>query len=159
MKVFISHKKDDEKVALSVKLVLESCNVEAYLDLLDDEISGSGEKLTEHIRAQLGVCSDTIVILSRNTRESWWVPFEIGMSTERDMPIANYLVSNVELPDYLEFWPRLKNTEDLKEYVKTRKEVHDEYNSFMYILESAQGHIKESETMAFYRKLKQRIKK
>lgn len=95
MKIFISHKQEDEVKAMEVQKTLNSCGVKAYLDLLDDDISGDGEKLTQHIRKRIGECSDVIVILSEETKESWWVPFEIGMATEKDMPIANYLVSDV----------------------------------------------------------------
>ena len=109
MKIFISHKKEDEYTAFGIQQVLENMGIEAYLDILDDTISDNGEKLTKHIRKKLRECSDVIVVLSDNTKRSWWVPFEIGMATEKDMPIANYLTSYEKLPEYLEYWPRLKN--------------------------------------------------
>ena len=101
MKIFISHKKEDEYTAFGIQQVLENMGIEAYLDILDDTISDNGEKLTKHIRKKLRECSDVIVVLSDNTKRSWWVPFEIGMATEKDMPIANYLTSYEKLPEYL----------------------------------------------------------
>lgn len=74
--------------------------------------------MTKHIRKKLNECTDVIVILSNNTKKSWWVPFEIGMATEKDMPIANYLISHETLPEYLEYWPRLKSQQDVRKYVK-----------------------------------------
>ena len=123
MKIFISHKKEDEYTAFGIQQVLENMGIEAYLDILDDTISDNGEKLTKHIRKKLRECSDVIVVLSDNTKRSWWVPFEIGMATEKDMPIANYLTSYEKLPEYLEYWPRLKNQQDVKKYVEVRNKV------------------------------------
>jgi len=158
MKVFISHKKEDNLYALNIKNALKSCQIDAYLDLLDEDISGDGEELTDHIKEQLRICTDVIVVLSEKTKDSWWVPFEIGMATEKDMPIANYLVEGIVLPDYLEFWPRLKNYNDVCKYVEVRKEIREHYGRPRYIFESNILHPGESETRAFYRKLKQELK-
>ena len=123
MKIFISHKKEDEEIALLVQRTLINAKVSAYLDLLDNTITDDGEKLTKHIQKQLHECTDVIVILSKNTKESWWVPFEIGMATEKDMPIANYLISLEVLPEYLTYWPCLKNQKDVLKYIEIRNKV------------------------------------
>lgn len=49
MKIFISHKKEDELTALKVVNTLTSAGVDAYLDLLDNITADDGEKLTKHI--------------------------------------------------------------------------------------------------------------
>ena len=154
MKIFISHKKEDEYTAFGIQQVLENMGIEAYLDILDDTISDNGEKLTKHIRKKLRECSDVIVVLSDNTKRSWWVPFEIGMATEKDMPIANYLTSYEKLPEYLEYWPRLKNQQDVKKYVEVRNKVarqvvlEKQLNHSYY--DRADSNI--SETQKFYEK-------
>lgn len=51
------------------------------------------------------------------------MPFEIGMATEKDMPIANFSLSYETLPEYFEYWPRLKNQQDVFKYVDTRNKV------------------------------------
>jgi len=61
--------------------------------------------------------------MSESTKTSWWVPFEIGMSAQVDMPTATYLTANVALPDYLTYWPRLKTLSDISKYVAVRKRV------------------------------------
>jgi len=102
MKVFISHKSTDSTSANQVQQAFRNLGVDAYLDLLDN-FAGEGEKLTAHIKEQLNKCSDIIVVMSETTKASWWVPFEIGMSAQIEMPTATYLVSDVELPDYLSY--------------------------------------------------------
>lgn len=159
MKIFISHKKEDEYTAFGIQQVLENMGIEAYLDILDDTISDNGEKLTKHIRKKLRECSDVIVVLSDNTKRSWWVPFEIGMATEKDMPIANYLTSYEKLPEYLEYWPRLKNQQDVKKYVEVRNKVarqvvlEKQLNHSYY--DRADSNI--SETQKFYEELKKSL--
>lgn len=159
MKIFISHKKEDELTALNVVNTLKAAGVDAYLDLLDNIIANDGEKLTKHIREKLHECTDVIVILSTNTKKSWWVPFEIGMATEKDMPIANYLLSQETLPDYLTYWPRLKNRDDVLKYVEIRNKV-----SKQIVLEKTlnQGYYQRadggmSETQKFYSELKKHL--
>lgn len=159
IKIFISHKKEDELTALKVVNTLTSADVDVYLDLLDNITADDGEKLTKHIRGKLRECTDVIVILSSNTKKSWWVPFEIGMATEKDMPIANYLISQESLPDYLTYWPRLKNQDDVLKYVEIRNKV-----SKQIILEKALNHGYYqradggiSETQKFYQELKKHL--
>ena len=91
MKVFISHKKEDELVAMQIAIRLKRDNIEYYLDVLDPTITGNGERLTEHIKSSLGTCTDIIVVISEKTRYSQWVPFEVGMAARTDMPTATYL--------------------------------------------------------------------
>lgn len=159
MKVFISHKKEDEASALAVQKTLTNAGVDAYLDVLDKTIENDGEELTKHIQGKLHECTDVIVILSYNTKKSWWVPFEIGMATEKDMPIANYLLSYEELPEYLRYWPRLKNQQDVLKYVETRNKV-----ARQVLLEKSlnHGYFQRtdgglSETQRFYAELKKNL--
>lgn len=64
-------------------------------------------------------CDTLLAIVTNNTKESWWVPFEIG--TAREMP--RVIVSCTSLPDrasyqrdalpeYLLEWPRLRTEND-----------------------------------------------
>ena len=159
IKVFISHKQEDAETALMVKQTLEREGVAAYLDVLDNSITDDGEKLTKHIREKLKECTDVIVILSKRTKESWWVPFEIGMATEEDMPIANYLISAEKLPEFLEFWPRLKNQQDVKKYVEIRNLVRKQVRVEKLWQESyyQRKQINISETERFYDTLKKNL--
>lgn len=120
MRVFISHKGEDGPMARVVELVFKSLRVDAYLDLLDD-FTGDGKRLTNHIKQRLNECTDIIVVMSTLTIKSWWVPFEIGMSAQLDMPTATFFNASIELPDYLAYWPTLNKTNDICKYVNVRK--------------------------------------
>lgn len=120
MKFFISHKKEDEINAMQLSLVLERLDIPYYLDLIDDKVSENGRELTEHIKANLNDCTDIIVIMSKKTLSSQWVPFEVGMAAQKEMPTATLLEEYVKIPEFLEYWPRLKSPDDIKKYVQVR---------------------------------------
>lgn len=122
MNVFISHKKEDGDTAQKIYNEFQHLGVKSYLDLVDNSIKG-GKELTEHIKKHLNSCTDIIVVMSSETKKSWWVPFEIGMSAQVDMPTASFLKSDVALPEYLQYWPRLKFITDIATYVNTRSEI------------------------------------
>lgn len=153
LKVFISHKREDSAVASDVLSILKKNDVEAYLDLLDYPNELKGQELTDHIKGRLNSCTDLLVVISERTKESWWVPFEIGMASQKDFPIVNYLKRGILLPDYLSYWPRLKDENDLTKYIRISNKVNKEI-----ILEKAMGKVEfatpESATKRFYRELK-----
>ena len=91
MKVFISHKKEDGSRALLVKDALDKKGVPSYLDVLDNDTANDGKALTDHIKTNLNSCTDVIVVMTESTKKSWWVPFEIGMSAQKDMPMRRTL--------------------------------------------------------------------
>ena len=125
MKVFISHKKEDSALALAIQKRFSQNGVSSYLDLLDENITLGGKDLTEHIKASLNSCSDIIVVISEETKNSWWVPFEIGMSAQVDMPTVSFLRSDIKLPSYLSYWPRLKEILDIDKYVAVREKTEN----------------------------------
>lgn len=157
MKIFISHKNTDQYIARRVLDVLKSQGVDAYLDLLDNTIVYKGELLTKHIKSKINECTDILVVMSEETRYSWWVPFEIGMATQKDLPTVSYLQSGVELPDYLAYWPRLRNETDLLQYVVTRRYVQQQ-TIIGRSLEHSSFSNTTSETERFYTELKQRLR-
>lgn len=154
IKIFISHKNEDSLIARNIASELKVINIPYYFDVLDVEIIESGKELTDHIKKNLNDCTDIIVVMSSITKYSQWVPFEIGMAAQNDMPTATFLQENVVVPDFLEYWPRLKQPSDIKKYVSVRKEIQEEYSS-KYFLESSKPHI--SQIAKFYDVLKQRL--
>lgn len=155
MKVFISHKKEDDLIAKQIYLSLKSMDVESYLDLLEGDLLVNGKRLTEHIKKRLSECSDLLVVLSEKTQYSWWVPFEIGMATQQDYPIVNYLKTGITLPEYLTYWPRLKTIEDLTKYVAANKKAAIEVQ--LESINKTMHASKETRTDKFYRILKQSL--
>lgn len=158
MKVFISHKQEDSEIATRLALKLFLIDIDYYLDVLDPTVAGDGKQLTDHIKKALNTCTDILVVMSEKTRYSQWVPFEIGMAAQSDMPTVTYLSADVPLPDFLSYWPRLKTVSDVDKYVKTRKETHDQIErryAGNYAMASSR---KAEETHTFYENLKSALR-
>jgi hypothetical protein len=149
--IFISHKKEDSIPAGYICNELRKLNVNAYLDIMEGDLLLEGEKLTNHIKEKLNSCTDLLVVMSDKTKESWWVPFEIGMAAQKDFPIVSYLINNVKLPDYLSYWPTLRKTTDLWKYVRAKETTLQES---AILKKSLNNSAKRSETDAFYKNLR-----
>lgn len=157
MKFFISHKQQDAIIAKKIALLLQLKGIDCYLDLLDPTISGDGEKLTEHIKDALKSCTDIIVVVSEKTRLSQWVFFEVGMAARTDMPTVTFLQEEVELPEFLSYWPRLKKLNDLDVYLKIRKSTHAQM-VLKYGSHVVASSYQEMETRTFYANLKKELR-
>ena len=94
--------------------------------------------------------------MSEITRTSWWVPFEIGMAAQKDLPTVSYLQSGVELPDYLSYWPRLKNDSDIIKYINTRLRVKRQILAERLDQNTTYAN-RTSETQRFYDELKRQL--
>lgn len=159
MKVFISHKREDAKYAECIEKQLRVHNVETYLDILDPIVFNDGKSLTEHIKKSLNSCTDILVVMSSATKYSQWVPFEIGMAAQVALPTVTYLAESVQLPDYLTYWPCLRELADIGKYVAVRRSTALEiqrYYQGRYAVATAEK--KAHETRMFYQNLKNTLK-
>ncbi len=124
MKIFISHQHGDTDLAKEISIRLRSTHgIDIYLDVYDPDASATGDALGEHVRVQLGQCDQLLAVVSAKTAMSWWVPWEIGIATEKDRPIATYARDSAALPVYLKKWPYLTNTAALDRYAEVAKQT------------------------------------
>lgn len=154
MKFFISHKQEDASTALYIEDELTKMGIPSYLDVLDNSITQNGREMTEHIKKKLNDCTDIIVVMSRLTLSSQWVPFEVGIAAQRDLPTATFLRSDVPLPEFLEYWPRLKHYSDIRKYVDAKRQVDLEYSHSFHMDQYTSA---TSKTDRFYTVLKQKL--
>ena len=122
--VFISHKSSDEKAAKAVAEYLMLNNIDIYLDKKDEGLQKKIQEVdTEGIVASideaLKYCTHILVLVSDETKKSWWVPYEIGYSKKGEKKIASALLksNNEDFPDYLKIERIIKNYCDFKNYV------------------------------------------
>lgn len=115
IKIFISHKQEDSRKAEHVAKYIEAeYGFHTYVDTLDEGIKTS-TNITDRIVGKLRDATHLLVIFSEKTKGSMWVPFELGVSYEREQGIGVLLwaetLSNLrELPEYLDEFPKLKVT-------------------------------------------------
>lgn len=96
-KIFISHKKEDSDQANTIAFQLRRNGVDVYLDVLDPRLQDGGEELSNYLQDRLSQCTHLLAVLSYNTRLSWWVPFEIGIATEKQYPISKLSYSGFKI--------------------------------------------------------------
>ena len=122
MKIFISHQQADSQLALRISSRLKmNHQIDSYLDVIDSRLSSDGPVLADHIRIQMEKCTQLLAVVSKETQKSWWVPWEIGVATEKDYPLATYTLDPPELPSYLRKWPFLRNDNELDIYARVSK--------------------------------------
>jgi TIR domain len=121
IKVFISHKKEDAQLAGGIAQYLQNSGLRVYLDVIDTQLGKNGPDLADYIRGQLEQCTQLLAVISRHTQASWWVPWEIGVATEKERFLASFVSTDANVPEYLEKWPYLRNQADLAVYVRESK--------------------------------------
>lgn len=153
MKVFISHQKADSDLATQIAEYLKKNHqMDFYLDTVDPNASTTGDQLGEYLRHQMGTCTQLMAVVSENTKASWWVPWEIGVATEKDHPIATFAGGSIELPIYLKKWPYLKNSPDLDHYARASKLAENRFIAEGRNFSAAIA--RHSSTQEFYRSLR-----
>ena len=115
-KVFVSHKKEDATLAEKVARRIRLNGLETYVDTIDDALLKDGPDLAEHLLRRMGECQQLIAVVSTSTKGSWWVPWEIGVGSEKSFRMASFSETYVTLPSYLEKWPALHTDQHIDQY-------------------------------------------
>jgi len=110
--IFISHKQEDSLKAEQVaKYIGSKYGFSTYVDTLDKTIS-QFTNITDRIVGKLRNATHLLVIFSEKTKDSMWVPFELGISFEREQGIGVLLWADTliekDLPEYLDEFPKLR---------------------------------------------------
>jgi len=159
VKIFISHKEEDKLDAEQVAEYLKthSNGVSCYLDVLDSGLlSHEGDDLGEYFRKKLGECTHLMAVVSEDTKSSWWVPFEIGIATEKQYPISTFAIQDTNLPSYLKKWPYLRDESDLDKYIHVA--LSTQPHILTEGLEKATVSEKGSYTRTFHKDLKKALR-
>jgi TIR domain-containing protein len=106
--VFISHSHLDKDKAREVAGVLQASKVDYYLDEEDEELQIADEHhnhgaVVQRIEAGLMACTHLLGLITENTKNSWWVPYEIGSATGHARNCAHLIDAEVkQLPSYIQ---------------------------------------------------------
>lgn len=159
MPVFISYRHSDRPHAIAISTRLIQANIKTYFDVLDPE-SQSTDDITGVITRNITACTHLIAVVSDKTALSWWVPFEIGEATISNRRICSFKTEPVELPLYLDKWPKLSTDKDLEFFIDAYREevVTKRSMSLDSINESLYGTYSRNAEL-FHDHLKNRIKR
>ena len=159
MPVFISYRHSDRPQALAINTRLVHANIKTYFDVLDLE-SQTTDDITGVITRNITACTHLLAVISENTAQSWWVPFEIGEATISNRRICSYQAGPSALPLYLDKWPKLSGDTDLNFFIDAyREEVLTKRSiGLESISESVRGTYKGNADL-FHDQLKNRIRR
>ena len=133
MRVFISHKSEDVELAKHYAEELKKLGFDYYLDEYDIHIKNSSDR-GSLINNEIKKSTDLLVIVTENTKKSWWVPFEIGLSTAANNRIVTIMHDGAsELPSFLRKWPVIDTDKKYQTYISELKK-----NNRKLLLESKQ---------------------
>lgn len=156
IRVFLSHKSEDEHAAKAAAIRLQHRGLHVYLDVIDPHLDGEdGPQLGDYIRGRLSECTQLLAMVSAATERSWWVPWEIGVATEKNYPLATYALQPTSLPSFLRKWPVLIRPEHLDLYAEESKKIPQRLSETARF--KTMGEARRDTTGDFHRILKQRI--
>lgn len=156
IKVFLSHQKHDAPRAQLIRdRLLAYHQIDSYLDVIDPYLNSSGDELAAHIRSEIGKCTHLIAVTSFATKISQWVPWEIGIATEKRYPLATYADYTSAIPEFLEAWPYLRSLSDIDKYAEAAKARYRDKQTAKSLTESLE--MRNSEFNGFFIDLRQRL--
>lgn len=132
--VFISHKSEDKLRAKHIGDALNKLGIDVYLDMFDDGLQrataiGDNKQIVWHIQKAISVSTHMLILLSKDTARSWWVPYEIGYAQKSNRDIASYLLTQgLERPDYLQIVEKIDNATELTDYAQKLAVVNKHKN-------------------------------
>jgi hypothetical protein len=160
-KVFISHKDTDSTLAAKVASRVQRNGVQTYLDVIDDALAKDGPDLADLLLQRMASCDQLIAVVSTATKDSWWVPWEIGVGSEKGFRMASYSESYVSLPSYLEKWPALHTDADIDLFCKVSQRVDAEIErrTRAMLSEDNRMRVRKSEALNFHKALRTELKR
>ena len=125
MKVFICHQKKDRAEAIQIVKYLKSLLIDVYFDEFDNELQNSERNndpkgIVSAIKKGINTSTHMICIISPNSLNSKWVPFEVGYGYDiTDLTVLTLKgINNTDLPDYIKTKPIIRDIYDINMFVK-----------------------------------------
>lgn len=118
--IFISHQKKDSSVAKKIADYLMAAGLDVYFDEYDQNIDRSNPySVVNAIKVGLKRSTHLLCIISQNSLESKWVPWEIGYAYDNKILVGLTLrdLSKSFLPEYLQVIQILRGTKSLNEFI------------------------------------------
>lgn len=84
--VFISHKDANTLAAIEIgNHIMQDLGLDIYLDIYDKALQradneGDLEGIVASIQKGIGFASHLLCVISDKTKDSWWIPYEIGFA-------------------------------------------------------------------------------
>ena len=117
---FISHISIDKDFARSVAdFLMNHVGVDIYFDEDDEEIqhaviNNDYDRITNFIESGISRSTHIICLVTPNTQNSWWIPYEIGYAKKSDKDIISIIHKDVfNIPAFLDITTKIKSSSEL----------------------------------------------
>jgi len=102
--VFLSHSSKDDKILSPVIKILEDHGGHVYVDKKDKRLPEVvSEETAETLRQTIRQCNKLVILVSTNTKDSRWVPWELGIGDEAKK-VSNVAIFPVVEKTYESYW-------------------------------------------------------
>ena len=116
--VFLSYRHTDKTTAWDLAHYLDLRGIRVFIDVHDDSLVPGQEDLDDALVTAINNARTMIIVVSDEIQGSWWVPWEIGVSTPFGKPRATYKPqTSGPLPAYLEKLKKLRNSREADSWV------------------------------------------
>ena len=161
IRVFVSHRSTDSILAAHVADQIKLNGLDTYLDIIDDALIKDGPQLADHMLARMDRCQQLVAVVSATTQDSWWVPWEIGVGSEKGFRMASFSRGFVDLPSYLKKWPALHSDDDIAKYCRLSKlaDAAVRRRERTAMSEESRFRIRKSEALDFHTRLKAQLRR
>lgn len=126
--VFISHKKEDADFARHLSEYVMERGINVYFDENDPILAKehkSPDEVVNAIKKGLEKSTHMIIVLSKKTLESNWVPWEVGFASAKDKEYRLLRLNDVlgEVPEFYKVAKILNDYDDLNKYLASMKKT------------------------------------
>ncbi|EGD46164.1 protein of unknown function DUF1863 [Ruminiclostridium papyrosolvens DSM 2782] len=123
--IFLSHQSLDKELVKKIGDYITNAGIDIYLDIYDRDLQNANRTnndlaITECIEKGIKNSTHVMCIISRATKSSWWVPYEIGYGKKNGneistLPLKELLAS--EHPSYLKITRQLTGIKSFNAYL------------------------------------------
>ena len=143
--IFISHQKKDAKIARSIADYFLNAGIDVYVDEYDNSINRNNPwSVVTAIKKGIQHSNYMLCLITPNTKESQWVPWEVGYGYDNttEIGLITKEIDKYKLPEYFQVIQIIEGTKTLNEFIsRIRGRNTDELiNESKIIRSSAPNH-------------------
>ncbi|OMF85926.1 hypothetical protein BK146_28320 [Paenibacillus sp. FSL R7-0333] len=141
--IFLSHISVDKTAATKIGDYIQDAGFNIYLDINDEDLqravaNNDAARVTTAIEKGVSNSSHMMCIVSEATKNSWWVPYEVGYGKKSNKELSTLALRNVtSLPDYLKITYKIEGVIGLNKYLNS---IRKGSTSYEFLTESANYH-------------------
>ena len=123
--IFLSHISIDKDVAIKIGQYIMDAGFDIYLDINDQKLQQAVKEnnaavITQCIEQGISKSTHIMCLISEKTKESWWVPYELGFGKKSGKIISSLCHRDVTyIPPYLRIATVLEGIESLNKYLES----------------------------------------